>query len=99
LFQITALILVVTALWTGWAERHPGEERALRTLVHDQLDDWFPELMSPAEDDHGLFLRVPAAQTRRPRVLLIHGLDEPGIIWDDLAIQQLEAWSRHTGDH
>lgn len=79
------LILVVAGLWTGWAERHPSEERALRTLVHDQLDDWLPALMSPAEDGHGLFLRVPAAQTQRPRVLLIHGLDEPGIIWDDLA--------------
>lgn len=107
LFQVSALLLLVAVIWTGWAELHPSEERALRTLVHDQLDDWLPELMSPAEDGHGLRLRLPAQSERgaisispeaprldtgigtdshqRPRVLLIHGLDEPGIIWDDLA--------------
>ena len=91
LLQATALVLAVAALWTGWAELHPGEERALRTLVHDQLDDWFPELMRPAGDGHGLSLRLPAAPSQRPRVLLIHGLDEPGIIWDDLAPAVAEA--------
>ncbi|WP_338074139.1 alpha/beta hydrolase [Halochromatium glycolicum] len=108
---------MLVGVWTGWAELNPSDERALRTLVHDRLDDWFPELMSPAGDGHGLRLRQaaepsPAApigtpkdamdsadntdelstteplirdQEARPRVLLIHGLDEPGIIWDDLA--------------
>lgn len=104
LLQAAALILAVTAFWTLWAELHPSEERALRTLVHDQLDDWFPELMSPISDGHGLFLRLPAAPdtgktvaasgthaSERPRVILIHGLDEPGIIWDDLAPAAAEA--------
>jgi len=104
LLQASALILAIAALWTLWAERHPSEERALRTLVHDQLDDWFPELMSPAGNGHGLVLRLPAAPRsgqhwggprtnlpERPRLLLIHGLDEPGIIWDDLAPAAAEA--------
>nr|WP_242519116.1 alpha/beta hydrolase [Halochromatium roseum] len=98
MLRAAALILAIAAVWTLWAEFHPSEERALRTLVHDQLDDWFPELMSPTGNGHGLFLRLPAAPdtgqtlaalgahlSERPRLLLIHGLDEPGIIWDDLA--------------
>ncbi|MEA1051299.1 alpha/beta hydrolase [Lamprobacter modestohalophilus] len=149
--QVAALILAIAAFWTLWAELYPSEERALRTLVHDQLDDWFPELMSPTGNGHGLFLRLPAESPRgmtadaqaislttqaalsrekstpspglspnpdsvgtipnphppsssalvakasdpkasdRPRVLLIHGLDEPGIIWDDLAPAVAEA--------
>lgn len=104
LLQAAALILAFAALWTLWAELYPSEERALRTLVHDQLDDWFPELMSPTADGHGLSLRLPAAPltgmtadasgskaSEHPRVLLIHGLDEPGIIWDDLAPAAAEA--------
>lgn len=132
LLQALASIVIVVALWTAWAELHPGEERALRSLVHDQLDDWFPELMRPPGDGHGLTLRQPAAPrvgssaeaqassltgetalsgpgsgsgptpvgagservladaagtlaSGRLSVVLIHGLDEPGIIWDDLA--------------
>ena len=30
-------------------------------------------------------MKNKAAQTPKPRVLLIHGLDEPGVIWDDFA--------------
>jgi len=97
LLQLAAVIGTVTLLWIGWAELHPSEERALRTLVHDQLDDWFPEVMEAPGDGHGLRLREPAvpsgggwdggdnAPARSIRVLLIHGLDEPGVIWDDLA--------------
>jgi pimeloyl-ACP methyl ester carboxylesterase len=119
-FQAIVVALALIGVWTGWAELNPSDERALRTLVHDRLDDWFPELMRPAGDGHGLRLRQAAepapaepidvlreqtvsADTSGltdppslndppgrdpsvcPRVLLIHGLDEPGIIWDDLA--------------
>jgi pimeloyl-ACP methyl ester carboxylesterase len=104
LLQTLALIVALSLLWTLWAELHPSEERALRSLVHDQLDDWFPELMAPIGDGFGLRPLAasdwPTAEAApkpppksapesvavvRPRVLLIHGLDEPGIIWDDLA--------------
>jgi pimeloyl-ACP methyl ester carboxylesterase len=104
LLQTLALIVALSLLWTLWAELHPSEERALRSLVHDQLDDWFPELMAPVGDGFGLRPLAagdwPTAEAApkpppksapesvavvRPRVLLIHGLDEPGIIWDDLA--------------
>jgi pimeloyl-ACP methyl ester carboxylesterase len=88
---------LIGLIWVVWAELHPSEERALRTLVHDRLDDWFPEVMEPPEDGEGLRLRhaaeapegdaasAPPAAATTPRVLLIHGLDEPGVIWDDFA--------------
>jgi pimeloyl-ACP methyl ester carboxylesterase len=77
-------ILVVTALWTWWTESHPREERQLRVLVHGQLRKWFPEEMAPVDGWHGLYARAGATPGDAGPVLLIHGLDEPGSIWDDL---------------
>jgi len=76
--------LVVTALWTWWAESHPRQERRLRVLVHEQLRKWFPEELAPADGWHGLYPRAGAAPGDALPVLLVHGLDEPGSIWDDL---------------
>lgn len=82
LMALTAAIAAV-AIWTWWAEQHPRDDRRLRVLVHDQLDDWFPDLMAPDDGWHGLHPVAPA--TAAPlQVVLIHGLDEPGGIWDDL---------------
>jgi pimeloyl-ACP methyl ester carboxylesterase len=78
------------ALWTWWAEDHPRDERRLRVLVHDQLDAWFPVQMAPDERWHGIHQRSAASGSRRLSVLLVHGLDEPGSIWDDL-VPALEA--------
>lgn len=88
-------IVAVVAIWTLWAEEHPREDRRLRVLVRDQLDDWFPDLMAPDEGWHGLHRQTELArgadtaaeattESAAPRVVLIHGLDEPGGIWDDL---------------
>jgi len=76
--------LVVAVLWTWWAESHPHEERRLRVLVHDQLGAWFPEQMAPADGWHGLEPRAAGEGSRGVRVVLVHGLDEPGTIWDEL---------------
>lgn len=78
-----AMLAAVIAGWTWWAEQHPRDERRLRVLVHDQLDAWFPEQMAPNDGWHGLHRRNAGNATALP-VVLIHGLDEPGIIWDDL---------------
>jgi pimeloyl-ACP methyl ester carboxylesterase len=97
--HLALALALMTALWIGWSELYPSEERALRELVHDQLAVWFPEVMAPHADGHGL---APWHRTgsigdqthldqRNLRALLIHGLDEPGIIWDDLAPALTEA--------
>jgi pimeloyl-ACP methyl ester carboxylesterase len=77
-------LTAATIAWVWWAEDHPREERELRILVNDRLTDWFPQEMAPDEDWHGLHLRAQPARSQRVRVLLVHGLDEPGSIWDDL---------------
>jgi pimeloyl-ACP methyl ester carboxylesterase len=85
------LILAVgTALWIGWAEDHPREERRLRQLVQERLLTWFPEQMAPDPTWHGLHPRVTPSAPRRIGVVLIHGLDEPGTLWEDL-VPRLEA--------
>jgi pimeloyl-ACP methyl ester carboxylesterase len=83
-------VLVGVALWAGWSEYHPEQERELRLLVQDQLHLWFPDAMQPPEGTYGLFPRTPPASDALPRVVLVHGLDEPGGIWDDL-VPALEA--------
>lgn len=85
LFYGLLLSVTATALWTWWAEDHPREERRLRTLVHDHLEEWFPDQMDPDDGWYGIHPRASPADARCPPVLLVHGLDEPGNIWDDLA--------------
>ena len=77
-------LVTAVALWSWWAESHPRHERRLRVLVHEQLDHWFPGQMAPVDGWHGVHRRTPPAASPWPRVLLVHGLDEPGSIWDDL---------------
>jgi pimeloyl-ACP methyl ester carboxylesterase len=76
--------LAIAAVWTWWAESHPRQERRLRVLVHEHLGKWFPEEMTPADGWHGLYARGEETPGGGLPVLLVHGLDEPGSIWDDL---------------
>jgi len=79
------LSVLLAVSWTWWAESDPQGERELRVLVQDQLHEWFPEEMGPASGVYGLFLRsAKAPDGVAPRAVLVHGLDEPGNIWDDL---------------
>ena len=101
--QILGLTLLAAAAivagWTWWAEGHPGDERQLRQLVRDRLTTWFPEQMSPDDGWHGLHQRAVPVSADEPVVVLIHGLDDPGTIWDDLApaLQDagFEVWELH----
>ncbi len=91
LLALLLLLVALTAAWTWWAEAHPRAEREVRTWVHDQLRAWFPAAMNPDDGWHGLHRRAPASGTANQpagaalSLVLIHGLDEPGDIWDDLA--------------
>ncbi len=73
------------ALWTLWSESNPEQERELRILVHEQLQEWFPEEMALSPAQFGFIAATGAGPPDGlPDVLLLHGLDEPGGIWDDL---------------
>ena len=89
--------------WISWSERNPEQERDLRILVQDRLHEWFPEQMSLPEDVFGFHPANQAGKNAPPAVILLHGLDEPGGIWDSLAdaLDQAEiaAWSfRYPND-
>ncbi|WP_018950082.1 triacylglycerol lipase [Thioalkalivibrio sp. ALMg11] len=84
---IVVLPLVVLAAWLSWTEQHPEHERELRIEVQDRLQEWFPEAMELPDELLGF---VPRSETfddsAPPDVLMLHGLDEPGNIWDELAL-------------
>lgn len=83
---ITLVALAALTLgWTWWSGDNPRADRHLRSLISQQLHAWFPTAMAPDDGWHGLYRRDPQAPPQAPPVLLIHGLDEPGDIWDDLA--------------
>jgi pimeloyl-ACP methyl ester carboxylesterase len=87
------LVLLAVALWSGWAERYPQLERQLRVELQEQLEERLPAVMQPPPDRYGIFPQMAHGADggtdgsihRRPfRILLVHGLDEPGGIWADL---------------
>jgi len=82
---LVGVVLLGWATWSWWGERNPEQERDLRVRVHERLQGWFPEQMALSKDQYGFQPRTPqASETGRPDVVLLHGLDEPGDIWDDL---------------
>lgn len=82
------LCVLFFALWTLWSESNPEQERELRILVHEQLQEWFPEEMALPQAQFGFIAATgEGPEDGQPDVLLLHGLDEPGGIWDDLLIE------------
>ncbi len=96
------LTLLLFGGWVLWTETHPEHERELRIAAQEQLEEWFPEQMALPPELFGF--QVPADSTRSaPDLVLIHGLDEPGGIWDEtlasLDEAGLEAWEfRYPND-
>ena len=82
---LVAALVLVAMLWSLWGELKPDQERAVRIRVQDQLQQRFPEAMHPAPGYYGVFpATASSGTTRAVDVVLVHGLDEPGSIWDDL---------------
>lgn len=82
---LPGLLLLAVLLWSGWALHNPQQERDLRSQLQEQLENRFPEAMQVTADRYGIFRRTTGARQWRPmRILLVHGLDEPGNIWEDL---------------
>jgi pimeloyl-ACP methyl ester carboxylesterase len=84
---LAALAAVVggSLAWAIWSERNPERERDLRIHVQAQLETWFPEGMQLPDELVGFIPRSAHFDTDQlPDVILVHGLDEPGGIWDEL---------------
>ncbi|MEN1728274.1 MAG: alpha/beta fold hydrolase, partial [Pseudomonadota bacterium] len=76
-------LIGTTLLWVLWAETRPEQERWLRNEAQARLLAWFPEPMAAPAGENG-FVSVPEPVANRPLVILVHGLDEPGGIFDEL---------------
>jgi pimeloyl-ACP methyl ester carboxylesterase len=102
--MLLAAIAIPTATWIGWTERNPDQERVLRLLVQDKLQTHFPAAMRLPDDRIGLLPRSERFGAEEPPdVILVHGLDEPGIIWNEVveALDQagFNAWEfRYPND-
>lgn len=83
LWVILGAIALAWIVWTGWTESDPAAERELRVSVHEWLETRFSDVMDQDDGWHGLHLRN-AGGTDAPVVVLVHGLDEPGTIWNDM---------------
>lgn len=68
------------------------QNKAIRTGFREKMIAWFPDLANQAYDQFGLWsVRPEGVLAPLPRsfqmqhvVVLVHGLDEPGDIWDEL---------------
>lgn len=85
LLAIPLIVFGLVAGWVFWAETHPDLERDLRVTAQAQLEEWLPEVAAPEPGAIGFLPASESHGTGRPEVILIHGLDEPGGIWDEMA--------------
>lgn len=82
---LLAPLLLAVVFWFAWTELRPDAERALRVELQDRLERSLPEALQPARGYYGVFqASLAAGAPRQVGVLLVHGLDEPGTIWNDL---------------
>ncbi|AKS41854.1 serine aminopeptidase domain-containing protein [Wenzhouxiangella marina] len=83
LLLFLAIGLLASSFWVLWAESQPQQEHWLRSQAQAQLQSWFPEAMQPLESEVGFHPR-PSPDEPRARVVLLHGLDEPGGLFVEL---------------
>ena len=88
---IIAGIVLLIGLWQLAANFYLEEEKALRRQLRETVKEKFPERAAELSKTFGLFLfegdREGSAREAPDRrsVILIHGLDDPGQVWLNLA--------------
>lgn len=86
-----AAAVVIGGIWL--ADRYREEEKKLRTDLRQAVAEKFPEKAAEVAESFGLRrfdIHLDPALLPRPNsktVVLVHGLDEPGNIWMNLAPQ------------
>jgi pimeloyl-ACP methyl ester carboxylesterase len=88
---IIAGILLLIGLWQLVANFYQEEEKQLRRQLRETVKEKFPEQAAELSKTFGLFLfegdreGADGVAPDRQSVVLIHGLDDPGKVWQDLA--------------
>ena len=88
---IIGSIILLFGLWHFFSDSYREEEKELRTQIRQTVKEIFPEHAAEFSQNFGLFLfgdeRELPRETilARKTVILIHGLDDPGKVWMNLA--------------
>jgi hypothetical protein len=76
-------------LFGGWfllTDVYREEEKELRSQLREAVKEAFPEEAATHSEGFGLaHFPSPAADEERGTVILVHGLDDPGLVWRSLA--------------
>ncbi|MBW2436490.1 MAG: alpha/beta fold hydrolase [Deltaproteobacteria bacterium] len=84
-------ILLVVGLWQLVANFYLEEEKQLRRQLRQTVKEKFPEQTARFYENFGLFAyttdgeKSGGADADRKSIVLIHGLDDPGKVWQNLA--------------
>jgi pimeloyl-ACP methyl ester carboxylesterase len=81
----SGIVLLAAVAWIYWAESKPEAERELRVRVKANLEAMFPEAMTAPPGVFG-WRYHQSPEDARLSVVLVHGLDEPGDIWEDVIV-------------
>ena len=88
---IVCLAIVLVGLWQLFTNIYREEEKELRRQLRETVKEKFPEQAAELSKTFGLFffegdreapLRV---DLERKSIVLVHGLDDPGAVWQSLA--------------
>jgi pimeloyl-ACP methyl ester carboxylesterase len=84
ILRAALLLVLLVIVWQVGRTFLPEQERALRTGFKETVESIFPREAEQARARFGLVRLHPAAQGMA-EVVLIHGLDDPGKVWMNLA--------------
>ncbi len=88
---VISFIIILTGLWQFTSELFLEKEKTLRSSVRKTVEETFPSQAAEVAASYGLHhsdsnLAVPDRANPLPHcVVLIHGLDDPGKVWMNLA--------------
>ena len=95
LWAVGGMVLLI-GLWQLFTNLYREEEKELRRQLRETVKEKFPEQTAEFSKTFGLFRFegdrdvTPGANAGRKTVVLIHGLDDPGKVWQNLAPQLVE---------
>jgi len=90
-FWIIGFMLLIFIVWQFFANTYKEEEKVLRTQIRKTFKEMFPREAAVFSQTIGLFLFEEDREfskeelLARKTVVLIHGLDDPGKVWQNLA--------------
>ena len=90
-FWVIGFVILLLGLWQFFSNTYQEEEKEVRTQIRKTVKEMFPEKAVEFSQTFGLFLfeedleLPPEKLLARETVILIHGLDDPGKVWQNLA--------------